>query len=106
MKRVQFWIAAGVVLLAVAFVGWKSSRPPKVEVVITKLEDVTLTLAASGVLESAVKTTVSSQLNGALVRDARVDIGSRVKAGDILVVLDAAEFEAHILKHPRKPLDA
>lgn len=96
MNRTQFWIAGGVVLLAVAFVGWKSSRPPVVEVSTVRLENVTLTRAVSGVLEASKRTAVSSQLNGGLVREVRVDIGSFVRAGDILVVLDDSEFQAQL----------
>ncbi len=96
MNRTQFWIASGVVLLAVAFVGWKSSRPPVVEVTVVRLDNVTSTLAFSGVLEASKRTAVSSQLNGGLVREVRVDIGSSVHAGDILVVLDDSEFRAQL----------
>lgn len=97
MNRTQFWLAGGVVLLAVAFVGWKSSRPPLVVVSAVRLEDITTSLAVSGVLESAQRTTVSSQLNGGLVREVRVDIGKSVRAGDALVILDASEFQAQLL---------
>ncbi len=96
MNRTRFWITGGVVLLAVVFVGWKSSRPPRVEALVVRLENVTSTIAVSGVLEAIDRATVSSQLSSGLVKNVLVDIGDTVKVGDILVVLDDADSKAQI----------
>ena len=96
MTRTQFWIAGAVVSLAVVFVGWKSSRPPQLETVKVRFEDVTSTLAVSGVIEATNKSTVSSQLPSALVKRVVADIGKQVKAGEVLVVLDDAEYRAQM----------
>jgi RND family efflux transporter MFP subunit len=97
MNRTLFWIAGGVVLLAVSFVAWKSSRPPRVEAIVIRLENVTSTLAVSGVLEATNRSTVSSQLQSGLITLVKVDIGDLVKAGDILVLLDDSDPKAQLL---------
>lgn len=88
MNRTQFWVAGGVVLVAVGFVGWKTSRPPKVDVIIVRLQNVTSTLAVSGALEAENRAIISSRLNGALVSKVFVDIGDKVQKGEILLKLD------------------
>lgn len=96
MNRTQIWIAGGVILFALAFVGWKSSRPPKVEALVARLENVTSTIAVSGVLEATDKSTISSQLTVGLVKSVNVDIGDQVTVGDVLVILDDADLKAQL----------
>lgn len=97
MNRTQFWISGGVVLFSVSFIGWKSSRPPRVEAMIVRLENVATTLAVSGVLESSDRATVSSQLNIGHVKRVLVDIGDSVYVGDVLVILDDADLKPQLL---------
>lgn len=97
MNRTQFWIAGGLVLLSVAFVGWRVSRPPRVEATVVRFQDVTSTLAVSGVLEATDRSTVSSQLTSGLVKSVLVDIGDAVTVGQILVLLDDADAQAQLL---------
>ena len=96
MSKATFGVSVGVVLCAVGFVVWRSIQLPKVEVVPAVRQDVTSTLAVSGVLESANRSAVASQISGAKVTRVYVDIGDRVRKGQILADLDSADAMAQI----------
>lgn len=89
-------VAVGVAVVGAAgfFVVSRATRPPEAPVVKAVREDVVSTLAVSGVLESADRTDIGSQLSGARVLRVLVDLGDEVQAGQPLIELDASEFGA------------
>lgn len=96
MSRATFSIAAGVVLCSVAIVVWKSNQPPSVAVSMALRQDITSTLAVSGVLEAIDRSTISSQIAGAKITRVLVDIGDSVQKGQLLAEFDSADFQAQL----------
>lgn len=94
MMNLQRAIVLLLVLAACGFVFFRSSQPPSLESAIALREDVTSSLAVSGVLESVDRTTVASQLAGARVSKVLVDIGDSVEQGQALVEFDRQDLEA------------
>jgi HlyD family secretion protein len=96
MSRATFTIAAGVVLCSVAFVVWKSNQPATVEVTKSVRQDITSTLAVSGVLEAVDRSTISSQIAGAKIAKVLVDIGDQVQKGQLLAEFDSSDAQAQV----------
>lgn len=96
MSRATFTITAGVVLCSVAFVAWKSNQPATVEVVKSVRQDITSTLAVSGVLEAVDRSTISSQVTGAKITKVLVDIGDQVQKDQLLAEFDSSDVQAQI----------
>ena len=97
MSRATYTIAAGVVLCSVAFVVWKSNQPPTVEVTKSVRQDITSTLAVSGILESVDRTTISSQIAGAKITKVLVDIGDEIQKEQLLAEFDTSDAQAQLL---------
>lgn len=69
-----------------------AAEPPSslVDTVVVNVHDVELTLPAEAVVEAVRQATVAAQVAGRVI-DMRVDAGQRVRAGEVLMRLDARE---------------
>ena len=86
-----------VVGVAAAVIGFAALGPkPPTFVVTTSVHrrDAKVVLALTGQIEPITDTTVSSQISFAQVKGLRVDLGDRVKAGQVLLDLDTASLDA------------
>lgn len=80
-------LAIGLVMRLTVF------APPKVEVVRLTQQDLTTQIYGNGTVEAKEVVNISSKITGRLVEVA-VDQGDRVKRGQVLAKLDAAELQA------------
>lgn len=69
---------------------WATESSTAVASVVVTAKEVELTLPVEAVVEAVRQATVAAQIGGR-VTDVRVDAGQRVKAGDVLMRLDARE---------------
>jgi HlyD family secretion protein len=96
LKRVM-WAAVLVALLAAAgyywFGGSSTQNAITYETKPVTVQDVVVTVAATGTIEPITQVDVGTQLSG-VVAEVRVDENSFVKKGDVLAVLDAGRLSA------------
>lgn len=92
------WLVGGI-LLAGALVLWAARwwQEPLVQVEAVVRRDFVQTVVASGHVENPHRVNIGSQITATVVR-VPVREGHTVKAGDILIELSAAEFEAAVLQ--------
>lgn len=85
---VVFALLAGLVPASRVFAAEPSSS--LAGTVVVNARDVDLTLPAEAIVEAVRQATVAAQIAGRVI-DMRVDAGQRVRAGDVLIRLDARE---------------
>ena len=86
--RYRWWIIGGFALLAVAFVGYRSTRPTPVGVVEVTAGPAERVLAISGRTRPQVTVTIVPKLAGQVLKLTKEE-GETVRAGELLVQLDA-----------------
>src|SRR5262245_16381357 len=99
MKR-SFWVAAGVILLAVLAVTYYYTRDVKAEApAFTTAEvsrgDVISTVEATGTLEAVTTVQVGSQVSGT-INALHADFNSNVKKGQVIAELDSSLFQTQV----------
>jgi HlyD family secretion protein len=97
-RRLTAAVAAAAALIAAAL--WFHARQsgaaaPAAETRPTVIGTVERSISASGPVKALVTVDVGSQLSG-LIAEMKADFNSRVKAGDLLAVIDRAPFEAKL----------
>lgn len=101
-RRTSLWI--GLLLVALVAVGlyyWQqqktaSAAPVYVTAPVTK-GNITLTVSANGTLQPTRSVNIGSELSGTVKR-VLVDVNDRVKAGQVLVELDASKFTDQVTR--------
>jgi HlyD family secretion protein len=96
MKRIAWLLVLALVAAAAAyywFTGSTSQSAIAYETSPATVQDVVVTVAATGTIEPITQVDVGTQLSG-VIKEVRVDENSLVKKGDVLVVLDAARLSA------------
>ncbi len=101
-RRASLWI--GLLVLALIAGGlyyWQqqktaSAAPVYVTTPLTK-GDITLTVSANGTLQPTRSVNIGSELSGTVKR-VLVDVNDRVKAGQVLVELDASKFSDQVTR--------
>lgn len=103
-KRAESWILGGTLALS----GWlaacggngspqagqpPASEPPTIDVVRVLQQPVNVTLSMPGELDPYQEVAIYPRVNG-FVKTIRVDRGSRVRAGDLMALLEAPELAA------------
>jgi RND family efflux transporter MFP subunit len=96
MKRIGGWLALLVLVSAAGVLLARRSGPPTVAVLRPERRDVTRTLAVTGQVEAISNATLSSTLSGVQAQQVLVDKGSRVRAGQPVIVLDDRELRAAV----------
>lgn len=102
LGKVLGWLAAVVVLSLIAFLVYQQwiapRRLPVVELMTVKPainQTNSATLAASGYLVAEKQATVTARISGRVVR-LGFDVGSKVRRGDVLAVLESSELRAQL----------
>ncbi|MEO7938288.1 MAG: efflux RND transporter periplasmic adaptor subunit, partial [Burkholderiaceae bacterium] len=101
-RRASLWL--GLLLVVLVAAGWyywqqhkqASAAPVYVTTPVTK-GDITLTVAANGTLQPTRSVNIGSELSGTVKR-VLVDVNDRVKAGQVLVELDASKFTDQVTR--------
>ena len=94
-------LATVVGLLALAAAGWwygsaqQQQAGPRYVTEAVRQGDVSRNVSADGTLQPTRQVNVGSELSGT-VREVRVDVNDRVKAGQVLVVLDTAKLQDQV----------
>lgn len=101
-KRLFKALIALVILALGGFLIWKWSAGGKGITTYYKTQeavrgDLTVIVTATGTLQPTNQVEVSSELSG-IVKSVEVDYNSRVKAGQVLAVLDPSKLEAQVLQ--------
>lgn len=97
-KNKWFWIGAGVVVLALSFVGAMQQRKGKVQSVTVspaKVKDVVQKVKAPGEIEPRTVVKISADIPGRVVRLA-VREGDTVKRGQLLLELDNTQYSSGV----------
>lgn len=90
------WLAGAAGLLLVGFLIWRSGSNASgvdYETVAIDVGAVELSISATGSVKALVMVDVGTQLSG-LITEMKVGFNDRVKAGDLLAVIDRAPYEA------------
>ena len=85
-------------LAVAAFFGWRERSGPEPIAFKTTLVTrgtLTQTVTATGELQPIASVEVSSQISG-LIKEVLVDYNSRIKAGDVLALIDPASYETRL----------
>ena len=101
-QRASLWIGVAVLLLAAGGVYyWQAQKAVKAApaYVTTPLAkgNITLTVSANGTLQPTRSVNIGSELSGTIKR-VLVDVNDRVKAGQVLVELDASKFNDQVTR--------
>lgn len=101
-QRPSLWLAVvALLLVAAGLYYWqaKSSRNAAPAYVTTPLRkgNLTLTVSANGTLQPTRSVTIGSELSGTVKR-VLVDVNDRVKAGQVLMELDASKFNDQVTR--------
>jgi len=101
-RRPALWLAlAALLLAAVGLVYWQAqqSNNAKPVYVTTPLRkgNITLTVSANGTLQPTRSVNIGSELSGTVKR-VLVDVNDRIKAGQVLVELDASKFNDQVTR--------
>src|SRR5262245_6906302 len=99
MKR-SFWVAAGVILLAVSAVTYYYTRDVKAEapaftMAAVSRGDVISTVEATGTLEAVTTVQVGSQVSGT-ISALHADFNSEVRKGQVIAELDDSLFQTQV----------
>ena len=99
-RRPALWVGLVALLLAVwGFYSWQSrqavSNQPVFVTEPLRTGDLTLTVSANGTLQPTRSVNIGSELSGTVQR-VLVDVNDRVKAGQVMVELDAAKFKDQV----------
>jgi len=101
-RRLSLWMGlAALVLIAGGVYYWQqqkttSAAPVYVTTPLTK-GSITLTVSANGTLQPTRSVNIGSELSGTVKR-VLVDVNDRVKAGQVLVELDASKFNDQVAR--------
>ncbi|MBU6467033.1 MAG: efflux RND transporter periplasmic adaptor subunit [Burkholderiales bacterium] len=101
-QRSSLWIGLAALLLAAGGVYYwqvqnqEKSAPAYVTTPITR-GNITLTVSANGTLQPTRSVNIGSELSGTIKR-VLVDVNDRVKAGQVLVELDASKFSDQVTR--------
>ena len=101
-QRSSLWIGLAALLLAAGGVYyWQAQKAVKAApaYVTTPLAkgNITLTVSANGTLQPTRSVNIGSELSGTIKR-VLVDVNDRVKAGQVLVELDASKFKDQVTR--------
>ncbi len=101
-QRTALWVGvAALVLVAGGLYYWQQQKAVKAApaYVTTPLAkgNITLTVSANGTLQPTRSVNIGSELSGTIKR-VLVDVNDRVKAGQVLVELDAAKFNDQVTR--------
>jgi HlyD family secretion protein len=101
-RRSSLWIGLAVLLIAAASAYyWQAQNASKAAptYVTTELRtgNLTLTVSANGTLQPTRSVNVGSELSGTVKR-VMVDVNDRVKAGQVMVELDASKFSDQVTR--------
>jgi len=96
-KRPSLWLAlAALILIGVGWTYWQSqkaaSAAPAFVTEAARTGQLTLTVSANGTLQPTRSVNIGSELSGTVQR-VLVDVNDKVKAGQVMVELDAAKFK-------------
>ncbi|HXI12062.1 MAG TPA: efflux RND transporter periplasmic adaptor subunit [Thermoanaerobaculia bacterium] len=101
-KRLLLWAVALVVVAAIAFGGYRKvivpRRAPAVETMTVRASIMSVnapTLAATGYLVAERQSSISPKVSGKIIK-LNFDTGSKVRAGDVLAVLDSDQTRAQV----------
>lgn len=100
-QRPSRWIAVAVLLLAAGVYYWQATKtrsdvPAYVTTPLRK-GNLTLTVSANGTLQPTRSVSIGSELSGT-VTQVLVDVNDKVKAGQVLMTLDAAKFSDQVTR--------
>jgi HlyD family secretion protein len=96
LKRIAWFVVLGLVASAVAYywyVGNTAQNAVSYETRPAVVQDVVVTVAATGTIEPITQVDVGTQLSG-VIKQVLVDENTVVKKGDVLAVLDAGRLQA------------
>ena len=101
-RRGSLWIGLAVLLIAAAGAYyWQTQNASKAAPVFVTTElrtgNLTLTVSANGTLQPTRSVNVGSELSGTVKR-VLVDVNDRVKAGQVMVELDASKFNDQVTR--------
>lgn len=91
--KARVWIAGAALAFGAAYAGWAWFQGPKVEAARVVRRDLVQSVVAAGRVAKPHRVDIGSQVVGT-VTDVPVAEGERVRAGQTLIVLDAAEAAA------------
>ena len=91
--KARIWIAGAALALGAAYAGWAWFEGPKVEAARVVRRDLVQSVVAAGRVVKPHRVDIGSQIVGT-VTDVPVAEGERVRAGQPLILLDAAEASA------------
>jgi HlyD family secretion protein len=101
-RRTSVWLALALVLLVIG--GWaywqsgqQASAAPVYVTTPLAQGNITLTVSANGSLQPTRSVNIGSELSGTVKR-VLVDVNDRVKAGQVLVELDASKFSDQVTR--------
>lgn len=99
-KRTSLWLVLGAVVLLSAGLGYWQSRKtasavPAFVTEVASKGQLTLTVSANGTLQPTRSVNIGSELSGTVQR-VLVDVNDKVKAGQVMVELDAAKFKDQV----------
>ena len=95
MKKSSKWIAASIAALALAYLAFIEVAGPRIDAARVMRRDVVQTVVASGRVVTPYRVDVGAQIVGK-VTEVPVEQGQSVSAGQVLIVLDAAEARAGV----------
>lgn len=96
LKRAFWLLALAVIVCAAAYYWFGTGNTQNAIVYETRpaaIQDVVVTVAATGTIEPITQVDVGTQLSG-VIKDVRVDENTLVKKGDVLAILDAGRLSA------------
>ncbi len=101
-QRSTLWIGLGALLVvAVGIYYWQAQNASKAApaYVTTELRkgSITLSVSANGTLQPTRSVNIGSELSGTVTR-VLVDVNDRVKAGQVMVELDASKFNDQVIR--------
>ncbi|AOW11956.1 efflux transporter periplasmic adaptor subunit [Hydrogenophaga crassostreae] len=99
-KRPSLWLALiALILLVAGWTYWQSqkaaSAAPAFVTEVARKGQLTLTVSANGTLQPTRSVNIGSELSGTVQR-VLVDVNDKVKAGQVMVELDAAKFKDQV----------
>ena len=100
-RRPTVWGGLGLFLALAAGAWWYAGQQqqqalPRYVTEQVRLGDVSRNVSADGTLQPMRRVNVGSELSGT-VREVRADVNDRVKAGQVLVVLDTAKLQDQVM---------
>lgn len=111
LRRRRFWLSFSVLLLVVAVTGVQYMRArlaelPELRTVKLERRDLRITIRATGTIEPEEIIEVGAVVSGKIIEigrdgadgDKSIDVGSRVKQGDVLVQLDHELLQVEVQK--------